>query len=61
MTSILSELDQLLNQESTSLNELNYMLRQLEADETAPPQNYTENKETKAWRVLDFFGTTVEI
>ena len=33
------------------------MLRQLEADETVPPQNQTERRETKAWTVLDSIGT----
>ena len=49
-----------MNQElevSTSLSELNYMLRQLEADEIVQPPNYTEKKETKAWTVLHSFGT----
>ena len=32
------------------------MLRQLETDETIQPTNYTE-EETKAWTVLDSFGT----
>ena len=58
-TSISSEIDQILNQEfeiSTSLSEFNYMLRQLDADETVPPPNYT-GKETETWTVLDSFGT----
>ena len=53
-TSINSEKDEILNQKleaSTSLSELNYMLRQLEADETAP--THTEREETTAWTVLD--------
>ena len=41
----------------TSLSELNYMLRQLEADETVPPPNYIEEDEPKAWTVLDSFVT----
>ena len=59
-TSTISELDQILNQEleaSTSLSELYYMLRQLEADETVLPPNYTEKEETKTWTVLDSFET----
>ena len=32
------------------------MLRQLEADDV-PPANYTEEEETKAWTVIDSFGT----
>ena len=58
-TSISSEKDRILKQEfeiPTLLSELNYMLRQLEADETVPPPKYTE-EETKAWPVLDSFGT----
>ena len=59
-TSTFSELDQILNQEleaSTSLSEINDILRQLEADETVPSPNYTEKEETKAWTFLDLFGT----
>ena len=50
-TSTFSELDQILNQEvevSTSLSELDYMLRQLEADETVAPPNYTEKRGDKS-------------
>ena len=57
-TNISSERDHILNQGfeiSTSLSELGLMLRQLEADDVPPP-NYTE-EETKAWTVLDSFGT----
>ena len=60
-TSISSEIDHILNQEfeiSTLLSELNFMLRQLEADDTVPSPNYTEDEETKAWTVLDSFRTT---
>ena len=39
-----------------SLSELNFMLRQLEADNTVPLPNYTEEEETKAWTVLNSFG-----
>ena len=49
-TNTFSELDQILNQKleaSTSLSELDYMLRPLEADETVPPPNYREKEETK--------------
>ena len=54
-------LDHILNQElevSTSLSELNYMLRQTEANETAPTLNHTERDETTAWTVLNSIGTT---
>ena len=36
---------------STSLSKLHYMLRQLEADETAP--THTEREATTAWTDLD--------
>ena len=55
-TSTKSEIDHILNQNleaSTFLSELDYLLRQLEADETAPTKNNTEREETTAWAVLD--------
>ena len=59
-TSISSKRDKILNQDleiSTFLSELDYLLRQLKADETGPSPNYTEKEETEAWTVLDSFGT----
>ena len=59
-TSMSSEIYHILNQKfdiSTLLSKLDYMLRQLEADETVPPPNYTEEEETEAWTVLDSFRT----
>ena len=58
-SNISSEIDHILNQEfeiSTSLSELDLMLRQLEAEDVPPP-NYTKEEETKAWTVHDTFGT----
>ena len=49
-TNISSEIDHILNQEfeiSTSLSELDLMLRQLEAEDVPPPNN-TEAEETNA-------------
>ena len=58
ITDILSEIDQILNQEfeiSASLSELDLMLRQLESEGVPPPN--TEAEETNAWTVLDTLGT----
>ena len=59
-TNISSQIDHILNQEfkiSYLLSELDYMLRQPEADETVPPPNYTEEEETEARKSLTPFGT----
>ena len=58
-TDISSELDHILNQEceiSTSLSELDLMLRQLDSEDVAPPN--TEAEETNAWTALDIPETT---
>ena len=57
-TDISSEVDHVLNQEfeiSTSLSELDLILRQLDSEDV-PPSN-TETEETNAWTVLDTLGT----
>ena len=57
-TDISSEIDHILNQGfeiSTSLSELDLMLRQLESEDVLPPN--TEVEETNAWTVLDTLGT----
>ena len=58
-TKILSEIDHILNQKfeiSTSLSELDLVLRQLDAEDVPPPK-YTEEEEIDPWTILDTFGT----
>ena len=57
-TDISSEMDHILDQEfeiSTSLSELDLMLRQLDSEDVPLPN--TEAEETNAWTVLDTLGT----